>query len=211
MTDVVAPEQQPPVEPPELPPIEPPRPHAVRLIDHDDLKRSRLTVLVRAFLVLPHLIWLTLYASVAVFVALANWIVTLIKGRSPQRMHRWLVRYLRYTVYVYSYLYVLANPYPPFHGDQRSYTIDLQVEGPDEQRRLVTAFRLVLVIPAFVLGWVLSQVLQVIALLAWVIAIFLGRIPRGMEQLGLYCLRYQTQVYAYLLVVTDRYPSTAGN
>ena len=168
-------------------------------------------MLVRAFLVLPHLIWLTLYASVALFVALANWIVTLIKGRSPQRMHRWLVRYLRYTVYVYSYLYVLANPYPPFHGDQRSYTIDLQVEGPDDQRRLVTAFRLVLVIPAFVLSWVLSQVLQVIALLAWVIAIFLGRIPRGMEQLGLYCLRYQTQVYAYLLVVTDRYPTTAGN
>jgi hypothetical protein len=211
MTDVVAPEQQPPLEPPELPPIEPPRPHTVRLIDHDDLKRSRLTVLVRAFLVLPHLIWLTLYASVALFVALANWIVTLIKGRSPQRMHRWLVRYLRYTVYVYSYLYVLADPYPPFHGDQRSYTIDLQVEGPDDQRRLVTAFRLVLVIPAFVLGWVLSQVLQVIALLAWVIAIFVGRIPRGMEQLGLYCLRYQTQVYAYLLVVTERYPSTAGN
>jgi len=211
MTEVVAPEQQPPLDPPELPPIEPPRPHTVRLIDHDDLKRSRLTVLVRAFLVLPHLIWLTLYASVAVFVALANWIVTLIKGRSPQRMHRWLVRYLRYTVYVYSYLYVLANPYPPFHGDQRSYTIDLQVEGPDDQSRLVTAFRLVLVIPAFVLSWVLSQVLQVIALLAWLIAIFLGRIPRGMEQLGLYCLRYQTQVYAYLLVVTDRYPSTAGN
>jgi len=210
MTDVVAPEQQPPLEP-ELPPFEPPRAHTVRLIDQDDLKRSRLTVLVRAFLVLPHLIWLTLYASVAVFVALANWIVTLIKGRSPQRMHRWLVRYLRYTVYVYSYLYVLANPYPPFHGDQRSYTIDLQVEGPDDQSRLVTAFRLVLVIPAFVLGWVLSQVLQVIALLAWVIAIFLGRTPRGMEQLGLYCLRYQTQVYAYLLVVTDRYPSTAGN
>ena len=211
MTDVVAQEEQPSPEPPQLPPVEPPRPHTVRLIDHDDLRRSRLTVLVRAFLVLPHLIWLTLYASVAVFVALANWIVTLIKGRSPQRMHRWLVRFLRYTVYVYSYLYVLANPYPPFHGDQRSYTIDLQVEGPDDQRRLVTAFRLVLVIPAFVLSWVLSQVLQVIALLAWVIAIFLGRIPRGMEQLGLYCLRYQTQVYAYLLVVTDRYPTTAGN
>ena len=210
MTDVVVTEEQPPPEPPQLPPVEPPRPHTVRLIDHDDLKRSRLTVLVRAFLVLPHLIWLTLYAGVALFVALANWIVTLIKGRSPQRMHRWLVRYLRYTVYVYSYLYVLANPYPPFHGDQRSYTIDLQVEGPDDQRRLVTAFLLVLVIPAFVLSWVLSQVLQVIALLAWVIAIFLGRIPRGMEQLGLYCLRYQTQVYAYLLVVTERYPTTAG-
>ena len=61
------------------------------------------------------------------------------------------------------------------------------------------------------LSWVLSVVLQVIALLDWFIAIFIGRIPRGMEQLGLYCLRYQTQLYAYLLVVTDRYPTTAGN
>jgi hypothetical protein len=112
---------------------------------------------------------------------------------------------------VYSYFYVLANPYPPFHGDERSYTIDLVVEGPDRQRRLVTAFRIILVIPAFVLSWVLGQVLQVLALLNWLIAIFIGRVPRGMEQLGLYCLRYQTQVYAYLLVVTDRYPSTAGN
>ena len=60
MTDVVAQEEQPSPEPPQLPPVEPPRPHTVRLIDHDDLKRSRLTVLVRAFLVLPHLIWLTL-------------------------------------------------------------------------------------------------------------------------------------------------------
>ena len=211
MTDVVAPEEQPPPEPPAPPPVEPPRPHPVRLVDHDDLKRSRLTVLVRALLALPHVIWLLLYTVVALVVALANWIVTLIKGRSPQRLHRWLVRYLRYTVYVYSYFYMLANPYPPFHGDQRSYRIDLLIEGPDVQRRLVTAFRLVLAIPALVLSWVLGQVLQVIALLAWLIAIFIGRIPRGMEQLGLYCLRYQTQVWAYMLVLTDRYPTTAGN
>ena len=208
MTDVVTPEEERPAQPP---PVEPPRPHPVRLVDHDDLRRSRLTVLVRLLLALPHLIWITLYTQVALFVALANWIVTLIKGRSPQRMHRWLVRYLRYTVYVYSYLYVLANPYPPFHGEERSYPVDLKVEGPDGQRRLITAFRLILVIPAFVLSWVLGQVLQVLAVLNWLIAIFIGRVPRGIEQLGLYCLRYQTQVYAYVLVITDRYPSTAGS
>jgi hypothetical protein len=205
VTDVVAtPEQTPP------PPVEPPRPHPVRLVDHDDLRRSRLTVLARWVLVFPHLIWLSLYSLMAIVVAIANWIVTLIRGRSPDRIQRWLVRYLRYTVYVYSYAYMLANPYPPFHGDVASYPIDLTVEGPDRQRRLVTAFRLVLAIPAWVLNWVLSQVLLVIALLSWFIAIAMGRIPRGMEQIGLYCLRYQTQTYAYLLIVTDRYPSTAG-
>ena len=208
MTDVVTPEEEQPSKPP---PVEPPRPHPVRIVDDDDLRRSRLPVLVRWLLAYPHFIWLGLYALVAVIVATVNWIVTLVTGRSPQRMHRWLVRYLRYTVYVYSYVYLLANPYPPFHGGERSYPIDLTVEGPDPQRRLITAFRIVLAIPAFVLTWVLSQVLLVIAVISWFIAIVLGRIPRGMEQLGLYCLRYQAQTYAYLLVVTDRYPSTAGN
>jgi len=208
MTDVVTPEEEQPSKPP---PVEPPRPHPVRIVDDDDLRRSRLPVLVRWLLAYPHFIWLGLYALVAVIVATVNWIVTLVTGRSPQRMHRWLVRYLRYTVYVYSYVYLLANPYPPFHGGERSYPIDLTVEGPDPQRRLITAFRIVLAIPAFVLSWVLSQVLLVIAVISWFVAIAVGRIPRGMEQLGLYCLRYQAQTYAYLLVVTDRYPSTAGN
>src|SRR5438093_6911040 len=208
MTDVVTPEEEQPAQPP---PVEPPRPHPVRLVDHDDLRRSRLPVLVRWFLAYPHFIWLWLYTLVAVIVATVNWVVTLIKGRSPQRMDRWLVRFLRYTVYVYSYVYLLANPYPPFHGGERSYPIDLTVEGPDPQRRLITAFRIVLAIPAFVLSWVLSQVLLVIAVLSWFIAIAMGRVPRGMEQLGLYCLRYQAQTYAYLLVVTDRSPTTAGN
>ncbi len=208
MTDVVTPDEEQPSQPP---PVEPPRPHPVRLVDTDDLRRSRLTVLVRWLLAYPHFIWLSLYTLVAVIVGIVNWVVTLIKGRSPLRLHRWLVRYLRYTVYVYSYVYVLANPYPPFHGGERSYPIDLSVEGPEPQHRLITAFRLVLAIPAFVLAWVLSQVLFVIAVISWFIAIAMGRIPRGMEQLGLYCLRYQTQTYAYLFVVTARYPTTAGD
>jgi hypothetical protein len=208
MTDVVTPDEE---QAPQPPPVEPPRPHPLRLVDKDDLRRSRLTVLVRWLLAYPHFIWLGLYTLVAVIVGIANWVVTLIKGRSPQRLHRWLVRYLRYTVYVYSYVYLLANPYPPFHGGERSYPIDLTLEGADPQRWLITAFRIVLAIPAFVLAWVLSQVLLVIAVISWFIAIAVGRVPRGMEQLGLYCLRYQTQTYAYLLVVTERYPTTAGN
>jgi hypothetical protein len=58
--------------------------------------------------------------------------------------------------------------------------------------------------------WVFNQVMQIVGLLGWLIAIFIGRMPRGMEDLGLYCLRYQTQTYAYLAIVTDRYPTFAG-
>ena len=189
------------------PPVGPPRRHTVRIVDDDDLKRSRLTVAVRLLLVLPHLIWLGLYGLAAIVVGIVNWFATLIKGRSPERIHNWLVRYLRYTVFVYAYLNLLANPYPPFHGTAGSYPIDLEVDGPERQHRLVTAFRPIMAIPCWVLNWVFGQVLQIVAFLAWFVVIAIGRMPRGMQNLGLYCLRYQAQTYAYALIVTDRYPS----
>jgi hypothetical protein len=182
----------------------------VRILKSDDLRRSRLTVLARFLLVIPHLIWLTLYSMVAIVVVFVNWFATLLTGRTSRRRHQWIERYLRYSVFVNSYLYVLANPYPPFHGARGAYTVDLEVDGPDTQRRLVTAFRLILAIPALVVTWVFNQVMQIVGLLGWLIAIFIGRMPRGMEDLGLYCLRYQTQTYAYLAIVTDRYPTFAG-
>lgn len=201
MSEPIAPEQSP------SPSGDSPRLHPVRIPNSDELRRSRLTVAFRLLLAIPHLLWLTLYSFVAVAVVIANWFATLFRGRSPQRTHNWLVRYLRYSVFVYAYLYLLANPYPPFHGSAGNYPIDLEVDGPESQRRLVTAFRIVLAIPAGILNWVFGQVLQIVALLAWFVAIALGRVPRGMENLGLYCLRYKAQTDAYMSIVTDRYPS----
>jgi hypothetical protein len=189
------------------PPDEPPRQHPVRLVVTDDLRRSRLTVAFRLLLVIPHLIWLALYSIAAWVVALVNWFATLITGRSPERIHNYLVRYMRYSIFVTSYLNLLANPYPPFHGTEGSYPIALVVEGPERQNRLITAFRLPMAIPAYILNYVFNQVLQVVAFLGWFVAIVIGRMPRGMENLGLYCLRYQAQTNAYLFVVSDRYPS----
>jgi hypothetical protein len=182
----------------------------VRIVDGDDLRRSRLTVAFRLLLVLPHLIWLVLYSLAAIVVGIVNWFATLINGDSPQQIHNWLERYLRYYVFVSAYLYLLANPYPPFHGTRGSYPVDLVVDGPERQHRLITAFRPIMAIPAWILNGVFGQVLGVVALLGWFVAIAIGRMPRGMENLGLYCLRYSAQTSGYTFIVTDRYPSLAG-
>jgi len=47
-------------------------------------------------------------------------------------------------------------------------------------------------------------------LIAWFIALALGRVPKGMRDLMAYCLRYNAQTYAYLLLLTDRYPTLAS-
>jgi hypothetical protein len=208
-TPAEPPEQ--PAAPPATPRIEPPKPHPFRLVDNDDLKRSRLTVLVRILLVIPHAIWLTLYSLVAFFLTLLSWFATLITGSPPEWIHRRLTRFLRYWVYVTAYLNLLANPYPPFHGTQGHYPIDLSApESPERQHRLVTAFRLVLAIPAYILSYVFSYVMEIVALIGWFVALATGRMPRGMENLSLYCLRYQMETWAYLILLTGRYPSLAA-
>ena len=54
---------------------------------------------------------------------------------------------------------------------------------------------------------VLQNVAWIVAILAWFYALFTGKANQGMRDLTLYCLRYQAQTYAYLLLLTQRYPS----
>src|SRR5713101_4142014 len=79
-------------------------------------------------------------------------------------------------------------------------------EPPMKQRRLTVAFRVILAIPHFLFLWVLSIVSQIVIIISWFIAIFLGRIPEGMHSFITRVVRYVTRVYAYELLLTDRYP-----
>ncbi len=184
--------------------------HPVQLVVRDDLQRWRLTVALRALLVYPHLIVVTLWMIVAVPVALVGWAIALVRGRLPDGVHAWLGRFLRYWTHVNAYEFLLADPFPGFRGWAGTYPVDLDVAPPVVQSRWVTLLRIVLVIPAFVLAYLLFVVLEVVAVIGWFIAIALGRMPRGMRDLMAYCLRYQAQTYAYLLLLTGRYPSLAS-
>lgn len=182
----------------------------MRLVVFDDLKRSRLTVFFRLLLLIPHFIWIYLWMLLIFALVVINWFVVLVRGRTPEEMHLLLARALRYWTHVTSYTYLTSNPYPTFFGRPGSHPNDLEVEGPDSQRRLVTLFRLILAIPAYVIAYVFSLVRAVIAFIGWFIAIVIGRMPKGMRDLSAYCLQYEAQTYAYLMILTDRYPSFSG-
>jgi hypothetical protein len=187
-------------------------PHPVQLVVEDDLKRSRLTIFFRLLLAIPHLLWWLVwnYSLVIPVLVVVNWFAALIKGRSPEDLHILLARMLRYRTHVFSYLFLVSNPYPTFFGRPGSHPVDLEVDGPDRQRRAVTFFRLILAIPAIVVAYVFFLVMFFVAFIGWFVALVIGRTPKGMRDLSAYCLRYEAQVTAYLMILTDRYPSFAG-
>jgi 2-(1,2-epoxy-1,2-dihydrophenyl)acetyl-CoA isomerase len=189
----------------------PPRAHPVTLDVDDDLRRWRLTVLFRWLLALPHLALLTLWTWAAIPVAIVVWVITLVRGRTPDGIHAWNERLLRYWVHVNAYLNLVADPYPPFRGWYGTYPVDVEVAPPLEQNRWKTAFRFPLAVFPYIFAYVLGIVAQVVAFVGVFVAIAVARYPRGFRDLQAYALRFQAQTFAFLLFLTDRWPTLASD
>ena len=190
-----------PVDPPSTGPL-----HPVGLVVTDDLRRSRLTVFFRFLLALPHFIWLLLWGVAAFLAVIASWFATLAVGRNPTPLHRFLAAYVRYTIHVYAFVGLTANPFPGFTGTAGSYPVDAELPEPTRQPRLVTLFRLPLVLPAAAVSSGLYSLAFIAAFFGWFVALALGRTPRSFREAQAYALRYGAQVSAYAALLTDRYP-----
>ena len=201
------------------------RAHPVRLVVTDDLHRSRLTVFFRLLLAIPHFFWLGLFAIGALFVGFINWWATLITGTSPKGLHDFLAGFIRYATQLFAYVFLAANPYPAFYlgSDQSAYPIDVHIDPPERQNRWVTGFRVFLALPALLLSGMLSGggsvssggrglsvggVMGLASILSWFSAMVRGRSPRGLRDFSAWALAYTAQFYAYLFLVTDRYPNS---
>ena len=193
-----------------------------------DLRRSRVTILFRLILAIPHLIMLLVFTVIALFLAPFLWLATLFSGTAPDALADYFRMLVRYTLQVYGYLYMTAAPYPPWPGTDSDYVIDVTFPPATRQQRWGVAFRFVLALPALLLaaaftggggfGWA-SQgasiaarglgAVATAAFLAWFACLITGRMPQGLRDLQIYGLGYSTQAYSYLFLLTDRYPNTA--
>jgi hypothetical protein len=196
----------------------------VRLVVSDDLKRGRGSVFFRLWFAIPFILWLTLWGIAAFFVTIANWFATLFRGTSPRALHGFLARFVRFAVHAYAYLYLAAEPLPGF-GGMPGYPIDVEIDPPVRQNRWKVGFRLVLVVPALILLGALFGtgggfsgtsegetgrlgLLVAAAFLGWFFALARARMPRGLRDLIAYGLSYAAQAWAYMALLTDRYPSS---
>ena len=209
-----------------------PMERSVTLVVTDDLRRSRLTVFFRLLLALPHFVWIVLWTIAVVPAAVANWLATLVTGLPTAGLHRFLSAFTRYSVQLAAYLSLAANPYPGFTGEP-GYPVDLVVPERASQPRWKTALRIVLALPALLLTAVVGSgsiggggggssrdaeadwnfllssggLVAICGFLGWFAALALGRMPNGLRDLAAYGIGYTAQTYAYLLLLTDRYPN----
>jgi Domain of unknown function (DUF4389) len=180
----------------------------VRVEAGEPLRRRRPAVLFRVPLVVPHYLVLSVWTLLAVPAVAIAWLALLVEGRLPSFLHRFLAAFLRYQGQVTAWLDLLSARYPdPLHTLEHPVRIEL-AERP-RQSRLVTLFRLPLALPALVLASAFNVVLALASLAAWFVALALGRTTAGLQELGIFCLRYQLETQAYLTLLTAAYPRLA--
>ena len=203
--------------------------HPIRLVVRDDLRRSRVTVFFRLLLLFPHVVWLLLWSLLAFLVSIGSWLATLVLGRPPRPLWRFLAAFVRYATHVYAFALLAGNPFPGFTGAAGRYPIDLEIDPPARQSRWKTAFRLLLALPALLLApallvavgiaWAYDEQTDVVygvpfiwgvsaavGFLAWFVCLVRGRMPTGFRDLLAFALRYGAQTWGYVLFLTDRYP-----
>jgi hypothetical protein len=190
--------------------LEPPPLHPVRLEgDASDLRRSRVTVFFRLPLLIPHLVWLTLWGILAFLALILQWFVTLFAGRPASVFHRFLSAYVRYAFQVYAFGSLAANPFPGFNGKPGVYPLDLVLPEPDRQNRWKTFFRGILVVPALIVTVGLWGVVVLAAILTWFTALATAKAPEGLRNVTAWALRYSGQTNAYFYLLTDVYPHSS--
>lgn len=177
----------------------------MQLTVDDDRRRSRVTVLFRPLLALPHVAWLAFWTPLALLAALANGVAVLARGRSHARLHRFLAAYVRYVAQLNAFTFLVANPFPGFTGTL-PYPVDLAIAGPEQQRRATALLRPVLGLPALVVAIVLAALLAVVGGLAWLAALATGRAPATLRDRGAGCIRFLARTQAYHVLLTDSSP-----
>ena len=84
------------------------------------------------------------------------WFAALFTGRVPAGLHDFNAGFLRYSTRVTGYLFLLANPWPPFSA--AAAVSDRRPDRPPrEQSRLTVFFRILLAIPALILVYVFRR------------------------------------------------------
>lgn len=79
-------------------------------------------------------------------------------------------------------------------------------QAPADQRRVTVAFRIFIAIPHIAWWYLLNIAMQVLTFISWFGALFTGRVPKDMHDFNTRALQYETRLYAYLLLLTDKQP-----
>ena len=171
-------------------------------------EQGRLSILFRLLLTLPLMIVMVLMAIVAMVVLIISWFAALITGRVPEAFQDFLVGYLRMSLNIEAYYFLLVPKWPGLQFNAGpSNQVTLEVDHVKLNRAAVL-FRLILAIPAHLLQVLVLGLYELYLFIMWLVGIFTKKTPVALHQTMALILRYSARTSAYYMLLTPTQPFT---
>jgi hypothetical protein len=166
-------------------------------------------ILAKAIIQIPHINILYVLGGVSGLTQLDIWIPVLFTGHYPQWAFGLTAGIVRWSFRVVRYFYGLTDTYPAFSFDAPG---DIAITYPESSNRLWAIPLLgiwikgIILIPHFIILYVLGFAVGVCQLVIWIPVLFTGRYPDWAFPLVNGLVLWSARVYSYALGLTDRYP-----
>jgi hypothetical protein len=168
--------------------------------------RSRLTNAFRGILAIPHAIVVTLWGYFAQLLAVIQWFIILFTGTRNEGIWNLQNSYLGYYARVTAYMDLMYDEYPKFGDDPSQTWVRYSQQHAEPADRLTNGLRFIWAIPAVLILLVLSIALFAVIVVSWFAIVITGKHGQGMFVFMLRVIRFQVNVQAYVLLMTDTYP-----
>lgn len=180
-------------------------------------KLYRLSTFFRFFLLIPQMIVLWFVSMLAGIFLFFSWFAIMFTGKYPKGLFNYVAGYLRWSTRVTGYSLLLTDKYPPFSmngskmqqqaaTEKVDYPITVGIAYPERLSRLSTFFRVLLLIPQNIVLCFLEIAVFCLVFFVWWIILFTGTYPVGFFDFVAGYLRWNTRVFGYTLLLTDKYP-----
>jgi hypothetical protein len=206
----IAPGQRPPPPKPPTWPSGHPDAYPMRFDVAYPERLSRLSTFFRGILVLPvmlfgYLVWAVLSNALVV-----GWTTVSFKKKYPAWLFQGASGAIAWNARFYAYTLFLTDKFPSFDQDESAVTLEYDPPAPGRLSRWrVFWWKLLLLIPHFVVLAGLGLATSVVVFLAWFAIMVTGRYPRGLFSFVTGVMRWHLRIAGYFASFNDRYPPYA--
>ena len=169
-------------------------------------KRSRIKVLLRGILIIPHFVLWYILSIGAGLAGIVHWFAQVITGKRVAGIFTFANNVNAYTTRVMSYTGLMFDEYPGWFEDGGKTPTTYSLGYVEKCNRLTVLLRIFWMIPAIVIAYFLLFGAYVVLVVAWFAIVITGKFPRGMFDFSLKVHRYMSQYSAYSSLLTDQYP-----
>jgi hypothetical protein len=171
-------------------------------------QRSRLTTFFRLLTAIPAMVLTFFYVLAAEVVVFIAWFALLFTGRYPEGMYNFVAGAVRNATRLQGYYSLLTDKYPPWNGeDDSAYPVRVHIAPPKEQySRAKVFFRIILLIPVYIIQYVYNIMIQVGSFCSWVVIVVTGKQPEGLQNFINMSMRYHVDALAYQFLLTEDFP-----